>query len=77
MSWLQVWTASRSLATWPDQMHTGVEKRTRDQERAPVASHFKRVMREKAKHEERTFAPSGDVAEAMAKSLSIPGMGIC
>ena len=38
--------------------------RIRDQERARVASDQKRVMREKAKHGERTFATIIDVSEA-------------
>ena len=38
--------------------------RIRDQERAPVAADLKRVMREKARLGERTFALTADVAEA-------------
>ena len=43
-----------------------VNKRTRirDQERAPIAADLKRVMREKARVGERTFALSADVKEA-------------
>ena len=38
--------------------------RIRDQERAPVAADLKRVMREKARLGEKTFALTADVAEA-------------
>ena len=38
--------------------------RIRDQERAPVAADLKRVMREKARVGEKTFAFTADVAEA-------------
>ena len=41
-----------------------VRTRIRDQERAPVAADLKRVMREKARLGERTFALTADVAEA-------------
>ena len=43
-----------------------VNKRTRvrDQERAPIAADLKRVMREKARFGERTFALTADVKEA-------------
>ena len=37
---------------------------TRDQERAPVAADLERVMREKARLGEKTFALTADVAEA-------------
>ena len=44
---------------------TAVNRRTRirDQHRAPVAADLKRVMREKAKLGEKTFALTADVAE--------------
>ena len=38
--------------------------RIRDQERAPIAADLKRVMREKSKTDEPTFALTADVTEA-------------
>ena len=54
-----------------------VNKRTRirDQETAPIAADLKRVMREKARVRERTFALSADVKEAHKQVKVAPATG--
>ena len=51
-----------------------VNRRTRikDQERAPVAADLKRVIREKGRLDEKTFALTANVAEAHRQILIHP-----
>ena len=51
-------------STGPNGIAVNRRTRIRDQERSPVAADLKRVMREKARLGQRTFALTADVAEA-------------
>ena len=44
--------------------HVNRRTRIRDQERSPIASDIKRMMREKSQIDQRTFALTADVTEA-------------
>ena len=56
--------SARVLFDGTNGVEVNKKTRIRDQERAPVAADLKRVMREKARVGERTFALSADVKEA-------------
>ena len=55
---------ARVLFDGTNGIHVNRKTRIRDQERAPIAADLKRVMREKARRGERTFALTADVTEA-------------
>ena len=56
--------SARVLCDGSNDIAVNRRTRIRDQERAPVAADLKRVMREKARLGERTFALTADVVEA-------------
>ena len=56
--------SARVLFDGPNGIPVNRRIRLRDQERAPVASHLKRCIREKALRKEQTFSLTADVAEA-------------
>ena len=51
--------------------------RVRDQARSPITADIKRIVREKSNAGFRTFALTADVVEAIARSQSTGGTGIC